>query len=312
MSEHVLNVEGLNKTYKTDFWQKDAKILHDVSFFVPENSICGLVGPNGAGKTTIIKSLFDFVHPESGKIRFFGKSIHDAGIKSRIGYLPEQAYYYEYLTGAEFLNFYAKLFDFPKGQKQKCIESLLEQVGLSHAATRKLRNYSKGMLQRIGIAQSLINDPSFVILDEPMTGLDPIGRKDIRDIILNLKEAGKTVLVCSHILSDIEYLCDRVVLIVGGRVKAFGDIKEVITPEVHRIDYFFQSARTPEIPKAWLQKVELKVFPNKQILHVLDPKTISQKDVLSWLESFEIEVESIVPHKESLEDLMVASLKEAL
>ncbi|MCB1198098.1 MAG: ABC transporter ATP-binding protein [Deltaproteobacteria bacterium] len=309
---YVLEVKNLHKTFKTDFWKPKVKILHDVSFYVEENSICGLVGPNGAGKTTIIKSILDFVHPEQGTVSFFGSSIHDAKVKEKIGYLPEQAYYYEYLTGYEFLSFYGNLFGLSKKEKNKRITHLLQQVGLSHAADRKLRNYSKGMLQRIGIAQSLINDPQFVILDEPMTGLDPIGRKEIRDIIFDLKKQGKTVLVCSHILSDIEYLCDHVILIVHGKVKAFGQIKEVVQPNVHRIDYYFNALKPPVVPKHWEGKIEMKTFPNKNILYVLEPEEITFEQVIAWFDECDAKIDAMVPHKDSLEDLMVQSLKEGV
>lgn len=309
---HVLEVKNLHKTFTTDFWKPKVKILHDINFYVPENSICGLVGPNGAGKTTIIKSILDFVHPEKGDIMFFGASIHDRGVKDKIGYLPEQAYYYEYLTGLEFLQFYANLFDIEATEKKARIDKLLTQVGLAHAADRKLRDYSKGMLQRIGIAQSLINDPKFVILDEPMTGLDPIGRKEIRDIIFGLKQQGKTVLVCSHILSDIEYLCDHVILIVKGHVKAFGEIKEVVVPKVHRVDYYFTSVDALEFPQEWQNKIDVKRFPNKSILQVLSPDELTLNDVVEWFKNHEGEIDAIIPHKDSLEDLMVQSLKEGI
>ncbi|MCB0272283.1 MAG: ABC transporter ATP-binding protein [Bdellovibrionales bacterium] len=310
--KNVLEVKNLNKTFTTDFWKPKVQILHDVSFFVPENSLCGLVGPNGAGKTTIIKSILDFVHPESGEISFYGSSIDDPRVKAKIGYLPEQAYYYEYLTGEEFLLFYADLFGLKQKEKRERIVKLLAQVGLTHAKDRKLRNYSKGMLQRIGIAQSLINDPAFVILDEPMTGLDPIGRKDIRDIIFNLKVQGKTVLICSHILSDIEYLCDHVVLIVKGRVKAFGEIQQVVKPEVHRVDYFFSSSKPLELPEKWKGKTEIKTFPNKSILQVLAPSELTFNEVTDWFTKQNAHIEAVTPHKDSLEDLMVKSLKEGI
>jgi ABC-2 type transport system ATP-binding protein len=306
----MLEVSGLHKTFTTDFWKPKVKILHDVSFYVPKNSICGIVGPNGAGKTTTIKSILDFVHPDQGKISIMGKTIHDADVKANIGYLPEQAYYYDYLTAAEILNFYAKLFGIPSAKRAIKINDLLALVRLDHARDKKLRSFSKGMLQRVGIAQALINDPDFVILDEPMSGLDPIGRREVREIIFALKQEGKTVMLSSHILSDIEFLCDYVVMIVEGRVKSFGKMTDVVTAEVHRIDFFFETDQLPMLPEAWQSHTDVKSLPNRTILHVLNPKAVSQSEVLTWAIDKNLPLESFVPHKDSLEDSLLKNIEE--
>ncbi|MCD6400191.1 ABC transporter ATP-binding protein, partial [candidate division WOR-3 bacterium] len=204
---NVLKIENLVKIYYSPFLRKKTYGLRGLNLEVKEGEIFGLLGPNGAGKTTTLKTIVGILKPTSGRIKLF-ESYNIERKKSLLGFLPENPYFYRHLTGYELLLFYSKIFKEKKSRKE--IYSLLDRVGVKNAAHKKIGNYSKGMLQRIGLAQAIINDPAFVILDEPMSGLDPIGRKEIKDLIFQLKQSGKTILFSSHILPDVEEICERV------------------------------------------------------------------------------------------------------
>ncbi len=227
----VLELEGISKSYRTHLSLRKYWILRDLSFSVEAGEIFGFIGNNGAGKTTAIKLSLGLIFPDSGSIRLFGKDAGDPGARARVGFLPENPYFYDYLTGAEFLDFIARLFGQAADERRRRVSDLLERVGLGNRGGRQLRHYSKGMLQRIGLAQALINDPELVILDEPMSGLDPIGRREVRDLILDLKARGRTVFFSTHILSDTEMICDRVGLLVRGRMKALGRVEDLVKAE---------------------------------------------------------------------------------
>jgi ABC-2 type transport system ATP-binding protein len=229
---NVLELREVRKTYKPGFIPKPKQVLKGVSFSVAEGEIFGYLGPNGAGKTSTIKCILGLVYPDAGSISLFGRSPLDPRSKDRVGFLPENPYFYDYLTGREFLDFYAQLFRLDKAEREGRIARLLKLVDVERAAELSLRKYSRGMLQRIGLAQALINEPTFVILDEPLGGLDPLGRKEIRDIILRLRDEGKTVLFTSHILQDIEMICDRVAIIVMGRIHNQGRLSELVSEKV--------------------------------------------------------------------------------
>jgi ABC-2 type transport system ATP-binding protein len=228
MGEEAIAVRGLKKIYKTGFFLKPFTALEGITFSVNRNEIYGFLGPNGAGKTTTIKILNSIVFPTEGEVEIFGETLGGIKNKYRIGYLPEQPYFYEYLSSEEFLSFCGNLFGLRKREIEERIDNLLHIVGLVDAKRLQLRKFSKGMLQRIGIAQALINDPDLVILDEPMSGLDPIGRMEIRELIRNLKEKGKTVFFSSHIISDVELLADRICILDRGAKIAEGNIEELI------------------------------------------------------------------------------------
>ena len=227
----VVQTSELRKVYRTGFWlNQKIESLKNCSLTVYQGETFGLLGPNGAGKTTLLKTLLGIVRPTSGRAWLLDSPIGDTQVRQRIGYLPENAYYYDYLTGWEFLQFVAGLFEIPNDLQQQRIPLLIDLVGLSKLAARKkqLRQYSKGMLQRIGLAQALINDPEVVFLDEPMSGLDPIGRYQIREIILSLKAQGKTIFFNSHILSDVEKICDRVAILAEGELICTGSLDELL------------------------------------------------------------------------------------
>ena len=224
---NAIEIKNLTKKYRTGFFLRQTTAVENLNLSINEKEITGFLGPNGAGKTTTIKSVLGIIRPTSGTIRVFGEDPGYVSVKSRIGFLPEGPYFYDYLTGYEFLKFYGKLFGIENRTLKKRIESLINEVGLSKSENKPLKKYSKGMLQRIGIAQALINDPDLIILDEPMSGIDPIGRRDIREIILNLKEQGKTVFFSSHILSDVEMICDQIAIINRGHLVEVKKINEL-------------------------------------------------------------------------------------
>jgi ABC-2 type transport system ATP-binding protein len=230
-SSPVVACQRLVKVYK-DFWMRDrARAVDDVTFEIRPREVFGLLGPNGSGKSTTIKVLLGLLNPTSGRVAVFGKAANDVAIKRRIGYLPEESYLYPFLNARETLDYYAKLFEIDYRTRQKRIDELLDMVGLGGAQFRQVREYSKGMQRRIGIAQALINDPDFLILDEPTTGLDPIGTRQIKDLIIHLGRRGKTVLLSSHLLADVEDCVDRMVILYGGKVRAEGTCDSLLTTQ---------------------------------------------------------------------------------
>ncbi|MDJ0716274.1 MAG: ABC transporter ATP-binding protein [Prochloraceae cyanobacterium] len=230
---------NLRKVYRTGFWLNQKIVsLKNCSLRVYQGETFGLLGPNGAGKTTLLKTLLGIIRPTSGRGVILGSPIGDRQIKERIGYLPENAYLYDYLTAWEFLEFTAGLFQIPRSVQKKRIPQLLDLVGLAKSTAQKkqMRRYSKGMLQRVGMAQALINDPEVVFLDEPMSGLDPLGRYQVREIILSLKEQGKTIFFNSHVLADVEQICDRIALLALGELICVGSLEELLgTSEAYQV-----------------------------------------------------------------------------
>ena len=214
----VISVRGLTKVFK-DFWGRPkAKAVNNVDFEVKRGEVFGLLGPNGSGKSTTIKMLLGLLYPTKGHIEVFGHSPRHVATKSRIGYLPEESYLYKYLDSKETLDFFGNLFNLNTPERRKRADQLIEMVGLNNARSRQVGEFSKGMQRRIGLAQALINDPDLVILDEPTAGLDPIGCREIKDLIVALAKRGKTIILSSHLLSDVEDVCDRVVIYYGGRI----------------------------------------------------------------------------------------------
>src|ERR1019366_111519 len=247
--EIVVSVRGLTKVFK-DFWNRPkARAVDNVDFEVRRGEVFGLLGPNGSGKSTTVKLLLGLLYPTKGHIEVFGHSPRHVATKSRIGYLPEESYLYRYLNSRETLDFFGNLFRLPRKDRNDRAEQLLEMVGLSQARMRAVGEFSKGMQRRIGLAQALINAPDLVILDEPTSGLDPIGCREVKDLIVALARRGKTVILSSHLLSDVEDACDRVVIYYGGKVQAMGTLKNLLaTPDSIRIT-------TPALPRETMERV---------------------------------------------------------
>jgi len=245
----IVSVRGLTKIFK-DFWGRPkARAVDNVDFEVRRGEVFGLLGPNGSGKSTTVKMLLGLLYPTRGHIEVFGHSPRHVKTKAHIGYLPEESYLYRYLDSRETLDFFGNLFDLPAAERHKRTEQLLEMVGLNQVRTRVVGEFSKGMQRRIGLAQALINDPDLVILDEPTAGMDPIGCREVKDLILALARRGKTVILSSHLLSDVEDVCDRVVIYYGGRIHAMGTLKELLVkPDTIRITM-------PPLPRQSMQAV---------------------------------------------------------
>jgi ABC-2 type transport system ATP-binding protein len=225
----VVETFQLSKLFR-DFWMRPkVKALDRVEFQVFRGEIFGLLGPNGSGKSTLLKILLGLLFPTQGRAAVFGRDPRNLAIKDRIGFMPEESYLYRYLNAEETLDFYGRLFNLPSAERRHRVELLLEMVGLTHQRTRPIAEYSKGMARRIGLAQALINDPDLVFLDEPTTGLDPTGTREIKDLILELRSRGKTVLLCSHLLADVEDVCDRVAILYGGRLRRLGSVEELLS-----------------------------------------------------------------------------------
>jgi ABC-2 type transport system ATP-binding protein len=227
--ESVIEIRNLSKVYR-DFWGRPkVKALNALSLDVRRGEVFGLLGPNGSGKTTTLKLLLGLLFPTEGEIKILGKSAADVEKNEKIGYLPEESYLYRFLNAYETLDFYGRLFDMPASVRKERSEKLLDLVKLApQARRRQLKEYSKGMTRRIGVAQALINDPDLVMLDEPTSGLDPLGNRDMKDLILDLKKQGKTVLMCSHLLADVQDVCDRIAILYGGELKVMGRVDELL------------------------------------------------------------------------------------
>ena len=251
--ESIVRAVGLTKVFR-DFWGRPkAKAVNDISFTIEPGEVIGLLGPNGSGKSTTVKMLLGLLYPTGGILNVLGRSPRAVETKREIGYLPEESYLYKYLTAEETLDFFGSLFNLSRADRKKRIDQLLDMVGMAHARRRRVGEYSKGMARRIGLAQAMINDPEFLILDEPTSGLDPLGCKEVKDLILTLKARGKTVLITSHLLSDIEDVCDRVIILYGGKVRAMGGLGELLTvSDENRIV-------TPALPQAAMNEV-LKIL----------------------------------------------------
>ena len=307
-SDLVVQTEQLSKVFRVGFWGKRMTAVESLSLEVRRGEVFGFLGPNGAGKTTTLKILMGLIYPTSGQARLFGRDLGDPQTKARLGFLPESPYFYDYLTSREFLGFYGHLFGLWGAVLDKRIDELLELVGMTHAKDLQLRKFSKGMLQRVGVAQALINDPELVVLDEPMSGLDPIGRKEVRDLILRLKESGKTVLFSSHILHDAEVLCDRVAMILKGRLVACGRVTDLLDQGAnHQVELVVDSL-SPEGLDHLRPLADKVVTQGDRMLVVLK----GQQHVGGALEIIRAAKASLVslnPQKGSLEDLFIREVE---
>lgn len=300
--EPVITVEGLSKTFHTGFWMRPKTILNNVSFAVRTGECIGFLGPNGAGKTTTLKCILGLLAYERGEIRIFGQDARKASARSRIGYMPDNPYFYDHLKGDEFLDLAGRLHSILGADRKRRINELMELVGLPHARRLELRKYSKGMLQRIGIAQALINDPDIAIFDEPMEGLDPIGRKEVRDLLRNLnRERGKTIFFSTHILPDIEVICDRVIVIAGGALQGSGSLAELLPPGIRSWEVVFRSTEEAAGKLSVGAQPDLS-RPGLWISHSSSEEDLNR--LLSSLQSSpEAQIISVTPVRAHIEDI---------
>jgi len=311
----VIETRNLSKIYTHDFLDVEngrlrfnffrrTTALEKLNLNVEEGEIFGLLGPNGAGKSTTIKILMEILFPSSGSARILGRELGNKAVKAQIGFLPENPYFYDYLKGAEFLDYYGQLYGMSRKARRKRIDELFTLVGLpDHAPNLALKGYSKGMLQRIGLAQSLLNDPRLVVLDEPQSGLDPMGRKEIRDIILSLKQAGKTVFFSSHILSDAELICDRVAILNRGRLVAQGNMTNLLGSGAKEYEVVFSG-----LDKALLDSVRplARTILQREddVLLILESQTDADALIRQAL-SQGARLVSLTPRRETLEEYFI-------
>jgi ABC-2 type transport system ATP-binding protein len=301
-SDVVLEVIGLKKTFHIGFFRKRVEAVRGTSFTVSRGEIFGLLGPNGAGKTTTIKSILRLIFPTEGEIRLFGGA--DARkAASRVGYMPENPYVYQYLKPLEFLDLCGRLLGIPKAERRTRSEVMIDEVGLRHAVDRPIGKFSKGMMQRIGLAQALLNDPELLVLDEPMSGLDPIGRKEVRDLLLEQRERGKTLLFTSHILSDVELLCDRVVIMQHGKITSEGQVHDLLESAGRRVEIRLSSASKALKDSLGSRGTIVDEGNGRLTLRVDGQKAVDE--VLRISNAAGARLDAMVPERQTLENLFV-------
>jgi len=303
VSEPVMRVTGLHKTFRIGFFRKKVEAVCGVDFEVFDGEIFGLLGPNGAGKTTIIKMMLNLIFPMAGTIELFGDKRRRPTTMKRVGYLPENPYVYQYLKPLEFLDLCGRLTGMDRETRDVKGREMLDRVGLTHAIDRPIGKFSKGMMQRIGLAQALLHDPELLILDEPMSGLDPIGRKEVRDLILEHRDRGKTILFTSHILSDVELLCDRVGILQTGKMTHYGPLDELLRPETRRTEVVLEDV-TVELQEE-LEELASRADVIEGQLHLHVEGAEGAQPIIERAVEQGASVVSVTPARETLEDLFV-------
>jgi ABC-2 type transport system ATP-binding protein len=298
----AIKVENLKKTFKVGFRRKVVEAVRGVSFEVQPGEIFGFLGPNGAGKTTTMKMMMGLIKPSDGQISLFGLPAAKSSTRAKVGFLPEQPYFYDYLTPLELLRFMGKLSHVPEPGLTKQANELIDQIGLGHARDRTLRKFSKGMLQRLGIAQTLIGDPSLIVLDEPLSGLDPIGRKEIKDIISQAKTDGRTVFFSSHILSDIELLCDRVAIIKDGKILKNGVTSELLAESTSQVEIVVQADNSDV--KELISKLQVETEQLGAVIRITADSS-EGPTLVTKLVHAGAQVNSVIPRSASLESVFI-------
>ncbi len=303
--ERVIQVTQLAKTFSLGFRRRRVEAVKDISFSVYRGEIFGLVGPNGAGKTTAMKAIMGLITPTRGHIEILGTPVPAPASRAKVGYLPEISYYYDYLTPEEFLDFYGRLYALDARTRRQRVPQLLERVGLADAIGKPLRKFSKGMLQRIGLAQALIADPEIVMLDEPQSGLDPLGRKDVTDLIHETRAQGKTIFFSSHILQDVERVCDRVAVMIHGRIVDIGPMSQLLNPRTLSTEIAVQGVARELIAGFESQGLLLRVLTQDPSHTLVFTGDCDIGAVIAKLIEAGAQIESVVPRRESLEDVFV-------
>ena len=307
--EQVIEIKDLTKDYETGFWRKrKVRALDGLSLSVYQGEIFGFLGANGAGKTTTLKLLMRLIYPTAGSARILGSDMSEVAMHHRIGYLPENPYFYDYLTAREFLEYCGELFGYDRSERKKRAEHLLSRVHLDkNRWNTQLRKFSKGMLQRVGLAQAIINNPEIVFLDEPMSGLDPIGRREVRDLIASLRQEGKTVFMCSHILSDIEVLCDRVAILNHGRLAHIGHLDDLRqrAGDTNLVEIVATGIGAADLSVHLYNNEEYILTERASGLHVQVPKESDVDDVIRALRKTNGKLVSVQPIRQSLEELFM-------
>jgi len=301
----IIEVQNLTKDYEVGFARKrKVRALDGLSLTVEAGHIFGFLGANGAGKTTTLKLLMRLIFPTAGTARILDRDISDVSMRARIGYLPENPYFYDYLTAREFIDYCGQLFGFDKSIRERRTDEVLTRVNLDKKSwDRQLRKFSKGMLQRVGMAQALVNDPEIVFLDEPMSGLDPVGRREFRDLIASLNGEGKTVFMCSHILSDIEVLCDSIAILKGGKLAHAGTLEELRAAEANAIEIIASGADADRVKSQLKIQAEVTTTPSGLRIAVGDEKDVDS--VIVALRSVNGKLVAVNPVKQSLEELFL-------
>jgi ABC-2 type transport system ATP-binding protein len=308
----AIRIEHVSKTVPSGWpGQPPATILSDVSFSVGKGEIYGFLGPNGAGKTTTLKILMGLMRPSSGHVEILGAPAQDVRIQRKVGFLPESPYFYEYLTGEEFLRFYGRLAGLGKADLERRVPELLKRVRLEEAKGRQLRRFSKGMLQRIGLAQAIIHDPELVVLDEPMSGLDPIGRKEVRDLILQLRDQGKTVFFSTHIIADVEMVCDRVGILHKGKLLATGAIEDLVGDgEAQTVEIVSEGKGLDRLAPVKAYATSVLNRGNRCLIVLPGPDHLD--DLVAAIRQHKGNLVSVTPHKGSLEDVFIRQTNRAM
>jgi ABC-2 type transport system ATP-binding protein len=300
----AIEILGLEKTYSVGFWRKRPKrALKPLHLTVEEGEIFGFLGPNGAGKTTTLKLLMGLVFPSGGSARILGMDINDPRVKAQIGFLPEQPYFYDYLTASELLEYYGRLSGVPAKECRSKVQEVLKKVGLPDVGGLQLRKFSKGMLQRVGIAQAILHDPKVVFLDEPMSGLDPMGRREVRDLIEGLKKEGKTVFFSTHILSDAEALCDRVAIIHLGELRGVGVVADLTSSMHGQVELIWQGTSVP----AGMAALGAEWYVRGDNVRVVLPEQ-KQDEALEIIRRERLLLISLTPVRATLEDYFLQKL----
>ncbi len=301
MATPAIEILGLTKDYPIGFFhQRSRRSLDHLTLEVERGEVFGFLGPNGAGKTTTLKLLMGLIFPTSGTARVLSQSIESVGMHREIGYLPEQPYFYDYLTAHELLHYYARFFGYGAAERGRRVGRCLERVGLTAAADVQLRKFSKGMLQRVGIAQAVLHDPQVIFFDEPMSGLDPVGRREVRDIILELKREGRTVFFSTHILSDAEMLCDRVAVLVAGKLQGVGAPSEMVSVRARAMEILFEARGGRTLPSSLAEKAT--AIGGRTRVEVPEAEIYS---VIDQLRNCEARILSVAPVRPSLEDYFI-------